>query len=212
MTANRTLSNLAVAMMGLPVILGISLCYLRAERTGLWVAAMLFLPVSWLGIKAVPKALRTTMLGTILMPLENTADARKAISSAMIFASLIAAMPMGAKLANALGLIDESLAAAIAARWMSVLAGGYLILRGNRLPKILTPLPDIRCDPATMQSLQRRTGWAYVLAGFTFTLVWLVLPVHLAQPIGMGIIAVGILVPTFILRFYAKRWTALLNH
>ena len=66
---------------------------------------------------------------------------------------------------------------------------------------MLTPLSDIRCDPATLQTLRRRTGWAYVLAGFAYTVLWLVLPVHLAVPVGIAVIVAGILVPWAVTRF-----------
>jgi hypothetical protein len=212
MITKRTWSNLPPAMMMLPIVLGVSLCYLRPEGAWLWVIAMLFLPVSWLGIKAASKAAGRMTVGAMLLPPGNSVDAREAICFAMNIASLIVAIPLGAKLANALGLIDQSFADVIATRWTNVLAGGYFVFRGNRLPKILVPLSDLPQDSAAVDTLRRRTGWAYVVAGFAMAAVWLVLLVRLAQPVGIAIVAVGILVPTFMLRSRAKRRTALLNH
>jgi hypothetical protein len=191
MTTHRTLSNLALAMMAPPVILGAALCYLRPGQAWAWAIAMLVLPVAALA--------RAKMMGA-----ETTVDARKAISGAMIFVSLLISLTLAAPLAAALGLIDDTLARAIARRAASVFVGVFFVLRGNRLPKMLTPLADTRCDPAALQTLQRRTGWAYVLAGLAYTVLWLVLPVRLAAPIGVAVIVAGILAPTFILRSYAK--------
>jgi hypothetical protein len=210
MTTNRNLSNPALVMMGLPVLLGAPLCYLRPGEVWAWVAGMFIVPVVWLGIKAARK-----VFGNAAIPTKHDrspADTRKAVSGAVILASLLLSASLAAPLAAALGLIDESLARAIASRGVYVFVGWYFVLRGNRLPKMLTPLSDTRCDPARLQTLQRCTGWSYVLAGFALAVVWLLLPVHLAQPIGMAIIAVGVLLPTFILRSYATGRNALINH
>lgn len=189
MTSNRTLSNLALAMMAPPVILGAALCYLRPGQAWAWAIVMFFSPAAWLLLRA--KRMRTE-------------DARRAISGALIFGSLLLSVSLAASLAGVLGLIDGALAHEIAARGASVPAGVFFVLRGNRLPKTLTPLAEVRCDPATLQTVQRRTGLAYVLAGFAFAVLWLVLPVRLATPIGIAVILAGILAPTIIMRSYAK--------
>jgi hypothetical protein len=114
---------------------------------------------------------------------------------------------LAANLADALRLIDEAVAHGIATRWTNVLAGAYFVFHGNRLPKILTPLSDFH-DPATMQTVRLRTGRLYVLTGSAYALLWLFLPVHLAQPFGLAIIVGGILVPSIILRSCARRGAA----
>ena len=192
MTSNRTLSSLALAMMAPPVILGAALCWLRPGQALAWALAMIVLPAAAL-VRA--KVMRTG----------NTIQAHKAITGALIFVGLMLSVTLAAWLAAAVGLIDDPLAHAIATRATSVFVGVFFVLRGNSLPKMLTPLSDIRCDPATLQTLRRRTGWAYVLAGFAYTVLWLVLPVHLAVPVGIAVIVVGILAPTVIMRSYANR-------
>ncbi len=204
MTTNRTLSNLALAMMALPVVLGAGLCALRPERAWLWVVAMLFLPASWLAIRATSRALGKTPVGGMMIPVEDPADARRSISFAIAFASLVVAIALGARLAEALGLIDRSLADVVATRWTNVFAGGYFVLRGNALPKVLMPLPDLGPGAEAMQALQRRTGWIFVLAGLAYIVLWLVLPLHLAEPIGVAVIVAGILAPAAVLRSRAK--------
>ncbi|HEY4340936.1 MAG TPA: hypothetical protein VGM97_13415 [Steroidobacteraceae bacterium] len=211
MTNNRTFAKLAPAMMALPVIVGAPLCYLRPDRDWLWIFSMLVLPVAWFGIRRMSKTIGRTTVGALITASANPDDAQKATSSAIVIASLIIGIALGAKLADAMRWIDPSLAHAILTRWINVLAGCYFVFRGNHLPKVLTPLADIRCDPAAMQTLQRRTGWTYVLGGVAFAGVWLLLPQRLAQPIGIAIVVVGILVPTFIMRYYASRRTELLS-
>jgi hypothetical protein len=188
MTTPRTLSNLALAMMAPPVILGAALCWLRPQQALAWVIAMIVLPAAWL----------------VRAKMTRSETARKTISAAVILVSLMLCVSLAVWLAAALGRIDDGLAHAIATRSTSVFVGAFFVLRGNSLPKMLRPLSDIRCDPATLQTLQRRTGWAYVLAGFTYAVLWLVLPAHLAAPIGIAVILAGVLAPTIIIRSYAK--------
>lgn len=183
MSTNRALSNLAVAMMALPVILGAALCYLRPDRAWGCAICMLLLPAAW--------ALKTRF---------RNAEASRRISYAMIFSSLAICVSLGSALAAALGLIDEPTVRAIGDRLTNVLAGLFVVFLGNQLPKILAPLPDAACDAATMQSVRRRLGWTHVLAGLALAVVWLVLPMQLARPIGIAIIVAGILVPSAVMR------------
>jgi hypothetical protein len=104
MTASRTLSNAALAMMSLPVMLGAALCYLRPEGARAWAVGMLLLPSSRLCIKAAGTALGKTTVCTTAKRAE-TGDVRKQISYAMIFASLVLCVSMGAPLATALRLV-----------------------------------------------------------------------------------------------------------
>jgi hypothetical protein len=204
MTVTRPLSNLALAMMALPAILGAPLLYLRPEGAWAWAVAMFLLPVVWFGLRTAGKAFGNTSVRARMMLPERAGDARKAMSGAMIFASLMLAVPLGARLAGALGLIEDAWAHEIADRAANVFIGGYLVFHGNRLPKIL--LPSVWCDAAIMQTLRRRTGWAYVLSGFALAAVWLILPVHLAQLVGMAVVAVGVLLPSVVMMlFYATR-------
>jgi hypothetical protein len=184
MSTNRALSNVAVAMMALPVIIAAALCYLRPDRAWAYAICMLFLPAAW--------ALKTRF---------KNAEARKRISYAMIVSSLVISVPLATSLAAALGLIDGPTVHAIGDRVANVLAGLCIVFLGNQLPKMLPPLSDASCDAATIQSVRRRTGWAHVLAGLAFAVLWLVLPVPLARPIGIAVIVAGILVPWAVMRF-----------
>ncbi len=205
MTPHRALSNLSWVMMALPVILGSALCDLRPDGAWAWVMAMVFLPASRLGLKVAGSALGKTTGWAMILPRENTADAQKRIAYAMSFAGLVLSVLLGASLAAALGLIDDPTANVIGSRMANVLAGLFLMSLGNQLPKMLTPLSDTPCDPATVQTVRRRTGWAHVLTGLLFTVAWLVLPLQSARSIGMALMVAGILVPTVIMRCYCAR-------
>src|ERR1700733_4307518 len=141
MSTNRTLSNLAVAMIALPVIVAAPLSYLRPDRAWIGAICILFLPAAW-----------------VLKTRFKNADARRRISYAMIFSSLVITIQLGASLAGALGLIDEPAVHAIGDRLTNVLAGLCVMFLGNQLPKMLTPLPDAPFEAATLQSVRRRIG------------------------------------------------------
>ena len=206
MIITRPLSNLALAMMALPVILGAWLCYVRPEKAVAWAIGMAALPVLWFVVRAAAKAFgRGEACATTMQP-EKAGDARKIISGAMIFAGLLISTSLGMQLAAGIGLMGDPSADALTARMTGVVMGGFLMFYGNRLPKMLWPLSS-RCDAATMQTFQRRAGWAYVLAGLGHVVVYLVLPMDLAPAAGMAVIVAGVLIPSAILVFRAK-WRA----
>jgi hypothetical protein len=198
---SRSLSNLALAMMALPALLGACLCLVRPQRTWLWLIAMLVMPAAWFGVREAFKALRRAATAGSTLEAQD----RVAVAVAVIVASMVVAMPLGARLAEALGLIGPPLAQAISTRWANVLVGGYLVFKGNRLPKILTPLADAPFEAASFDALRRRTGWIVVLAGFAYTVLWLAAPAAVAEPVGLALIAAGILVPVAIIRTGARR-------
>jgi hypothetical protein len=184
MSTNRALSNLALAMMALPVILSAALWYLRPNRAWACAVCMLLLPAAC--------AMKTRF---------RNAEARKRISYAMIFSSVVISVSLGSSLAAALGLIGEPTVHAIGDRLTNAFAGLFVVFLGNQLPKMLAPLPDAPRDAAAMQSVRRRIGWTHVLSGLALAVLWLVLPIPLARPIGITIIVAGILVPSAVMRF-----------
>jgi hypothetical protein len=197
-------SNLALLTMAVPAIPGAVLCWLRPAEAWLWALAVFFLPASWFGLRAAFRALRKTTAGAIVMGGEDAGDARDTVSLAVAVSSLVVALPLAARLADTLGWIEPSAAHAMATRWTNVVSGGYLVFRGNHLPKVLTPLSELRCDPAVLDMLKRRTGWLIVLAGFAYSVLWLALPTRLALPVGAAVIVAGVVAPSLILRSYAK--------
>ncbi|MBY0573375.1 MAG: hypothetical protein K2P84_06805, partial [Undibacterium sp.] len=85
------------------------------------------------------------------------------ILRALIFAALF----LGATLAIRL-LSPEYLSAELAQRLLGVMMGCVVIFYSNVVPKTLTPLTRMRCDPNTEQSIRRFTGWSLVLGGLGY--------------------------------------------
>jgi hypothetical protein len=69
-----------------------------------------------------------------------------------------------------------------------VVLGFFFVATGNALPKVLKPLREGRCDGAKTQAFQRFHGWTWVIMGLTYALVWMTLPVDLAEPVGVLVI------------------------
>ena len=129
-------------------------------------------------------------------------DATDAVRRGILFAALIVATALGARLAYALGAIAD---ADVSRRLPMVLIGIYFVFTGNALPKTLTPLSALRCDPARVQTVQRRAGWTWVLSGLTVAGVWLTLPLDPAKALSMAAIGAGVLV--VLATIVSVRWT-----
>lgn len=112
------------------------------------------------------------------------------IRGGVVFAGLIMVSSLGLKLATALGALQDP---DLARRAPLVLMGAFFVFSGNAMPKMLTPLSRLRCDPARVQAFQRFTGWTWVLAGLALAVVWVVLPIDQAR------IATFVLMPSVIL-------------
>jgi hypothetical protein len=159
--------------------------YLAPARAKSWVAAAVVL-----AIFAVAWAGTTIVLG------RSTADRgplRAAISvrGALVFATLMMVFSLATKLGVALGALDG---AEVSRRASMVLMGLLLAFLGNSMPKTLTPLPALSCDPARVQALQRLSGWTWVLAGIAYAIAWLALPVALASPVSILVVVAAMLV------------------
>lgn len=120
----------------------------------------------------------------------STNDAN-GIRNGIVFAGLILVIPLGLKLATALGAIGHT---GISKRAMMAIIGAFLVSTGNALPKTLTPLSALRCDAAKAQAFQRFAGWTWVLTGLALAIAWLVLPLHIADAATFVVLPVGILI------------------
>ena len=191
----RSFSSFALAMMALPAVLAIALCVASPDRDAAWAIGGVGLPI----LVFAAKPLRRAEDAISASSEELARERQRVFSGAVVWASLVICLPLAARLAEAARLVDPFIANAMATRWTNVVASGFLIFQGNRLPKILLPLSTCS-DPARIQTVRRRTGMAYVLAGVAFAGAWLILPVSLAQPAGLVILALGILAPALVMR------------
>jgi uncharacterized membrane protein len=115
---------------------------------------------------------------------------RRQIGGSLLFAALMLAASWGLKQLVAAGVIDDP---QFPQRVTMAIIGAMLAFLGNAIPKTLTPMAATRCDPAKMQSLQRFAGYAWVITGLIFSLVWLFLPKPAAQPLSVMVVLFGTL-------------------
>ena len=150
--------------------------YTQPHRVIFWTIAMLLI----------------ACLATILFFISRSStDDANALRAGVVFAGLILVIPLGLKLATTLGAHDHT---DISKRAMMAIIGAFLMFTGNALPKTLTPLSVLRCDAARAQAFQRFAGWTWVLTGLALAVVWLALPLHLADSLTFVLLPAGILI------------------
>ena len=121
---------------------------------------------------------------------------------AIAVASATVAVAVGLRVANAYGMaIDHE----TRTRIVTAMFGLVVVWSGNMMPKTLTPLAQLRCDPAHYQARVRRAGWAFVLAGLGWSLSWLLLSMPAAMPMAMLLLMFGTLAGVLPLTFPARR-------
>lgn len=104
-------------------------------------------------------------------------------------------MKLAREIRRALWTAGALIGAALLLKWMSsegwingdtsqrliqVAIGVVLILTANLVPKQLRKVSDDGCDPAREQSRRRLAGWAFVIAGIAYVVIWLVAPIDSA--------------------------------
>ena len=118
-----------------------------------------------------------------------------------MFAGAIMAFSLGAKLATTLGAVHD---ADLSTRVSMVVVGAFFMFTGNALPKTLTPLAALKCNPARVQAFQRFSGWTWVMTGLAYAIAWLALPIDLAQPVSLAVLMSGMLV--IVAQIVRLRW------
>ena len=166
---------LAAALLLLGAALAGANWYLQPQRTVYWAVAAIFI----------------ICMAVVLLVISRR-DANS-IRSGIVFAGLILVIPLGLKLATALGAIDH---ADFSKRAMMAIIGAFLMSTGNAIPKTLTPLSVMRCDAAKAQAFHRFAGWTWVLAGLALAAAWLTLPVSLADRVTFVVLPAAILIIT----------------
>ncbi|NHK28390.1 hypothetical protein FF098_010780 [Parvularcula flava] len=113
------------------------------------------------------------------------------VKGALVMGGLIIGISAGLAGLEALGIVGG----AVAERAMGAVLGVVLILYGNIIPKLITPLAGL-CDAGRKQALQRFAGWTFVLGGIGYALAWLVVPIDYAAyaAVACGVVAIGIVI------------------
>jgi hypothetical protein len=122
---------------------------------------------------------------------------------ALLFAGLMLAIPLGAKLAARYGRVDT---ADFTRRALMVSLAAFIVATGNTIPKRLASLACLNVEPARVQAFYRLAGWVWVLAGLAFGAAWFLLPSGAAGTATLVIMPVGILLIAYRwLRLYSAR-------
>jgi hypothetical protein len=80
-----------------------------------------------------------------------------------------------------------------ARRALGALMGAVVVVYANEVPKALTPLVRMRCEPAVEQAMRRFTGWSLVLGGMSYSLAWLIAPLGNANLLAASLLATSLL-------------------
>jgi hypothetical protein len=78
-------------------------------------------------------------------------------------------------------------------RMLGGLLGAVVVAYANAVPKALTPLMQLRCDPAAEQALRRFTGRSLVLGGASYGVTWAIAPLPYANLLAAGFLATALL-------------------
>jgi hypothetical protein len=182
MTAKPIWNYIPAALIALNTLLVAENWYLRPQSAGAWFVVLLLLIGMTLALILVYRE-----------PKEEAArrDSGGSVRRGIVTAGLILVISLGAKLAVALGAVHYG---DVALRATMAIGGAFLAITGNAIPKILTPLAALHCDPANVQAVQRLAGWIWVLVGLAVTIAWLTLPIHLAESMSFLLLPSAIVV------------------
>ena len=118
----------------------------------------------------------------------NPSQTGRAIGSALILAGIFLQASIALK-----WLTPDPLSAETAHRIMGVLMGALVVFYANDVPKSLTPLVRMRCDPSAEQALRRFTGWSLALGGAAFAAASLLAPYENADAIAVSALGSSVL-------------------
>ncbi len=161
MTETRTIP-LAFPLAGAALVAGLATTNwaLDPEDAMTWAISGLFLPVAW---------------GAFEVLLRGRKGLNEIRGSAVLAASLLT-LTLGFSAAEAAGLLGSA-GGDVVRRAYGVGVGLVLVIIGNFMPKRLEPMLEKRHSPAAIQSLQRFSGWTFVVAGIGYAGAWLTLPI-----------------------------------
>jgi hypothetical protein len=182
--ASRTFSEIATpALLLVGGALASANWYVAPDRAFAWATALAFLVVmacAW--ALSSPPAMEDEHAGPRI---------QDSIRSGVTLTSLMLVVPLGLRLASAMGiLVDPD----VPRRGTMAMMGLFFVFLGNAMPKTLTPLSQLRCSPARVQAFQRFNGWTWTLAGLLYALAWLTLPMTIAKPASAATLLGAILI------------------
>jgi len=117
---------------------------------------------------------------------------RAALSRGLIIAGVILSVAAALRLLSPAHISPE-----IAHRMLGALLGAVVVVYANAVPKALTPLMQMRCEPAAEQAMRRFTGWSLVLGGASYSLAWLIAPLAYANLLAASLLGTALLLVGF---------------
>jgi hypothetical protein len=81
----------------------------------------------------------------------------------------------------------------LARRLMGALPGVLVMFYANAAPKTLVPLARMYCSPAAEQAVRRFVGWALMLGGLEYLVVWLTAPLDRVNTLSMTVLGAAVL-------------------
>jgi hypothetical protein len=170
---------LAPSVLALGAVLTAANWYVDPGRRGAWIAsAVLFGSLALVHAGAGVLATRGA----------GGRHGARFIRTGVLFGAVIPAVSLALRLASTLGVAADP---DLRQRMTMVLLGAFFVYMGNTLPKMLTPMSAGRCDPAAVQARTRFSAWTWVLTGLAYMLIWIVLPVDVAEPASLAAVALG---------------------
>jgi hypothetical protein len=181
MAAKPIWNYIPPALIALNTLLVAENWYLKPQSAGGWFVVVLLLIAMTLALVLISREAKEG---------SKRRDAGGSVRRGIVTAGLILLISLGAKLAVALGAVHYG---DIALRATMAIVGAFLAVTGNAIPKTLTPLTTLHCDPAKVQAVQRLAGWIWVLAGLAVAIAWLTLPINLAETMSFLLLPSAIL-------------------
>ncbi len=115
-------------------------------------------------------------------------DRRMSLRNHMIGAGLFLLVTIALVAARRAGAIAPD----IVERGVNVMIGLYFIIIGNYMPKTIEKKHGVACRPSRVQSLQRFSGWIFVIMGFVYAGAALLLPVEQAETFTKFVLIPGV--------------------
>lgn len=122
------------------------------------------------------------------MTTNGSQASRGTISRGLILAGLLLAASVALKL-----LSPDYLSPELARRLLGVLMGTVVVVYANAVPKALSPLIQMRCDPAAEQAIRRFVGWGLALGGAAYAVAWVIAPIEDASVLSASFLGTALL-------------------
>lgn len=177
----KTVSNyITAAVLWLIAALAIANWYLRPGRAAAWATIVVLAGCVFMALVASQR-------------LKDVSGwkSESSIQGGIVIAGVFLVIALSSKLAAAFGLNNQT---DLGWRATMATAGAFLMIRGNAMPKKVTPLSRFGSDAARVQTMRRFTGWIWVLTGLALMVPWLVLSTALANTVTFFLLPSAILV------------------